>query len=164
MANLLLFLAILFAWIVCVGIVGLLIGGVAWLLARQAVRPMIPAFAVQAGHILASFPALLLLFFLGEIDAMTTMVSLLLLCGVAVVLVWLIMRPGLMPVIVLAVFHIVDFGLACLFGAGDLEMAVWGGLAASFLLRTAGIVLMIIGLWITTKTRRPMAMSATESA
>ena len=162
MTTVILLLGILFTWIVCVGIVGLLAGGVAWMVVRPAVRPMVPAFAVQAGYTLVSFPAMLILFFLGEFDVMTTMIGLLLLCGITAVLVWLIVRPGPIPVIVLTIFHIVDFSLACLFGAGDLQLAAYGGLAASFLLRATGIALMVVGLWIISRAQRPVVMSAVE--
>jgi hypothetical protein len=112
---------------------------VAWKTAAPGFRPMIPAFAVQAGHGLWMLFGLV---YLQRLDV--TIIDLLILAGG---LGWLWLRPGWPSVVFLTVFQLVALGVNLYFfeavPEGSLEERA---LAVHILLRIVAVALLIRGI------------------
>jgi hypothetical protein len=136
------FFLVLICLLVVIGMFALPLGWVAWKLVAPAYRPIVPAFAVQAGHTLFQIlviPFLLVLFEAGAIGGVFMLLEALFF---AAALVWLIVRPGLAPVVVLTVAQTLEFLLLSSLGLGVGNY----GLTINLLLRATGVVLMWVGL------------------
>ncbi|MDD5084776.1 MAG: hypothetical protein PHE61_01890, partial [Candidatus Omnitrophica bacterium] len=114
----------------------------AWLIAdktfKLSLKPMVPAFAVQAGY---AFWLILGCLFLGRLDPF---IDIMVLLGG---LVWLILRPGLGPVIFLTIYHIIAFIVKVpFFVSSVVGSSLYKIMLVHMLLRASAVVLMFTGL------------------
>jgi hypothetical protein len=121
-------------------IVGTLLGGLmAKKLARPAAQPMVPAFAVQAGHLLWLAVGLAIV---GGLRA--DLLDVLLLAGG---LTWLLIAPGLGPVLLLAIYQSIALIInGWLFALAEVGSTQHRALAVHILLRILALVFLFTGL------------------
>jgi hypothetical protein len=117
------------------GLSGLIAGLIAYKLVRPEARPMVPAFAVQAGHLVWLSIGLVVL---RQLDLNVADVVILL-GGIT----WLLAAPGLGPVLLLGGYQLLALGVnVWVLTSGESP----GALAVHILLRMLAIAFMVDGL------------------
>jgi hypothetical protein len=117
----------------------LLFGFLAAKVVGPATKPMVPAFAVQAGQ--------LLWFIVGAVTTGQYQAVLPDLIILAIGVVWLLARPGLGAVLLLGIYQGISFAInAAMFASASVGSVEHKALLVHLIFRAAAVVLMVAGL------------------
>jgi hypothetical protein len=116
-----------------------LCGWIAYKLVKEDVKPMVPAIAVQLGHGLWMLFGFIMLRVLNQ-NALDLVI-------LAAGLTWLLVRPGLGPVILLSTYQCIAFVVNLLsFLAAGVGSTTHKALLVHLVFRLAAVLLMVVGL------------------
>ena len=117
----------------------LLCGWIAGKTVKPSAQPMVPAFAIQAGHTLWMGLGALLLDQWGLVIGDILIIA----CG----LIWLLTQPGLVPVVLLTIYQIAAFIVNLnIFSAPETDGEVHRALLVTIILRILAVIMLFAGL------------------